>query len=220
LKLEFSKPAKAVQDKKFKSNKRQGVDSPGVERPHRPAEIISERLLVDGRCRPKCCRSDPLSADDRTQLSTSAARRSRKLGIRRRTDAAIEFGRLRHESLCRNSPARKSPRRTTTSGLREFCGRFAERAFRRPLTDEQKKRSMSTGSSSRRATRCWPPAHDAAGAQVATVLVSQLSTVPNDQQLTKQNPGDQYDVAARLSFGLWDSPPDAVAVASGPWRAN
>lgn len=80
---------------------------------------------------------------------------------------------------------------------REFCGTFAERAFRRPLTDEQK--------------TLYVDRHFTDGVDpVIAVKRSLLLTLMSPRFLYRDlgSTGDGYDRAARLSFALWDSIPD------------
>ena len=82
--------------------------------------------------------------------------------------------------------------------LREFCRRFAERAFRRPLTDEQKTFFID---------RQFKESKDLETAVKRVVLL-----VLKSPRFLYREMGsgklDGYDVASRLSFGLWDSLPD------------
>lgn len=87
--------------------------------------------------------------------------------------------------------------------VREFCGRFAERAFRRPLADAERKLFVE---------RQFAGAKDEESAvkqSVALVLKSPRFLYP-------ELPGqpDDYTVASRLSFSLWDSIPDSKLLAA------
>jgi hypothetical protein len=105
--------------------------------------------------------------------------------------------------------------------LREFCERFAERAFRRPLSDEQK-RIFIIGR--------FEGARDFEIAVKRVVLMvlkspqflyreidaeaqtgaSKTQPRPPDasSREAERVKKDGYDVASRISFGLWDSLPD------------
>ena len=113
----------------------------------------------------------------------------------------------RGRRLRRRPPRRRAGRRRRADGAtrprgrrlpRRSAARFAERAFRRPLTDEQKKRLRRPPVRGGRATRrrpssgscCWSSSRR--GSSTARSAAA----------------ADAYDVAARLSFGLWDSLPD------------
>ncbi len=82
--------------------------------------------------------------------------------------------------------------------LREFCVRFAERAFRRPLTDEQKAVYID---------RQFAEAKDLNSA-VKRVVLLVLSSPRFLYREIGGEPLDPYNIASRISFGLWDSPPD------------
>ena len=82
--------------------------------------------------------------------------------------------------------------------LREFCRLFAERAFRRPLTDEQKAIFID---------RQFKEASSPQVAVKRVVLLVLKSPRFLYREIGTSHP-DAYDVASRLSFGLWDSLPD------------
>ncbi len=87
--------------------------------------------------------------------------------------------------------------------LRMFCQQFVERAFRQPLSPEQKKLYVD---------RQFTVAKNPETAVKRVVLLTLLSP-----QFLYREPGsenDPYDVAARLSFGLWDSLPDEELIAA------
>ncbi len=123
------------------------------------------------------------------------------------TYAAIEVARWVVEHL--DGLARVNPNAADRmERLREFGYRFAELAFRRPLTDEQRKFFVDDQ---------FEQASDAESAVKRVVLLVLKS--PRFLYLDTNGPeADDYDVANRLSFGLWDSIPDQAllqAAASG-----
>ena len=82
--------------------------------------------------------------------------------------------------------------------LKDFCGRFVERAFRRPLTDEQKRFFIDSR-------------FEGPGELETAVKKVVLLTLKSPRFLylgLNSGPTDDYEVASRLSFGLWDSLPD------------
>lgn len=90
------------------------------------------------------------------------------------------------------------------SRLREFCRQFAERAFRRPLSDEQRQLY---------ADRQFASAPDLETAVERVVLL----TLKSPRFLYHGLGGtlrDGYEAASRLSFALWDAPPDAALLAA------
>ncbi len=90
------------------------------------------------------------------------------------------------------------------SRVKDFCYKFVERAFRRPLTPEQKTYFVD---------RHFKDSPDRTTAVKRIVILALKSPrflyrevgLPSENSATP----DQYDVASRLSFGLWDSMPDA-----------
>src|SRR5204863_8740410 len=81
--------------------------------------------------------------------------------------------------------------------LRDYCVAFAERAFRRPLTPEQRRLYVD---------RQFEAARDP-GAAVKRVVLLVLQS-PRFLYREPGAGGDAFDVASRLSFALWDSLPD------------
>lgn len=112
------------------------------------------------------------------------------------TDAALETAayvsdRLREFGGDDSDPAARAER------LKQFCGKFVERAFRRPLTDDVRQRFIE---------QQFAAAPDPAAAVKRVVLL----TLKSPRFLYSEAGGerDAYDTASRLSFGLWDSLPD------------
>jgi hypothetical protein len=92
--------------------------------------------------------------------------------------------------------------------LREFAAQLAERAFRRPMSDEQRALYVD---------RQIKEARDPKAAIKKVVLLVLKSPRFLYRELGTGAP-DAFDVASRLSFGLWDSIPDRAlwdAAASG-----
>ncbi len=80
--------------------------------------------------------------------------------------------------------------------LRKFCTKFAERAFRRPLTPDQIEHCVNR------------PFTGSPTLEVA-VRRSILATIKSPYLLYRElTCTDPFDVASRLSYGLWDAPPD------------
>ncbi len=82
--------------------------------------------------------------------------------------------------------------------LRAFCRRFAERAFRRPLTEEQQRFFVDRP-------------FDAAGADPEKAVQRVVLLVLLSPRFLYREVGggpEAYNVASRLAFGLWDAPPD------------
>jgi len=84
--------------------------------------------------------------------------------------------------------------------LVDFCHRFAQRAFRRPLSDEQKQFFVE---------RHFEGEEELNVAVKNAVLLVLLS--PRFLYLgIAGNQVDDYDIASRISFALWDSLPDSA----------
>lgn len=82
--------------------------------------------------------------------------------------------------------------------LKEFCRRFAERAFRRPLSDDERHLFVDA-----------PFEGNGDGTSAARKAVLLTLKSPRFLYLgLKAGSPDDYTVASRLSFGLWDSLPD------------
>jgi cytochrome c553 len=81
--------------------------------------------------------------------------------------------------------------------VRDFCRKFAERAFRRPLSDEQKSFYLD-----RQFKAAKSP--DAAARRVVLLVLKS----PRFLYHEPKGGLDAYDVACRISYGLWDSLPD------------
>lgn len=141
-------------------------------------------------------------------------------------DASSDSGNPAHINLDAPAGAKPAP---DHKKLREFCRQFAERAFRRPLTADQQKlyierqfaftRDPETAvkrvvllvlksprflyrelGKSRTTVASLDPSRDREGV---------VGPLPNSRGSDGRG-ADAYDVAARLSFGLWDSLPDQV----------
>ena len=88
--------------------------------------------------------------------------------------------------------------------LRDFCQQFAERAFRRPLTTEQATFIVD---------RQFKDAKNPEMAVKRVILLVLKSPRFLYREIGSGHP-DGYDVASRLSFGLWDSLPDQILLDS------
>lgn len=82
--------------------------------------------------------------------------------------------------------------------VRDFCRRFAQRAFRRPLSDEQRAFFVDR----------FFENPGQLGAAVKRVVLLVLKSPRFLYREIGAGQGDAYSVAARLSFSLWDSLPD------------
>ncbi len=112
------------------------------------------------------------------------------------TDAALETAGYVTSHLRQLADVRDDSRERKVK-LQSFCQRFVERAFRRPLADEQKRFFIG---------RFFEKDGDLNTAVKRVVLLALLS--PRFLYREADGLPDQFDTASRLSFALWDSPPD------------
>jgi hypothetical protein len=179
--------------------------------PRRPFEVIPRRNLSPTSVPESFVLRTPFPPDDRSvgyERGTSVS----KAWDQSTTDAALEVaahvsGHLKELAGAGQDAPDREPK------LREFCRRFAERAFRRPLSDEQKAFFID---------RQFKEAKNPEAAVKRVVLL----VLKSPRFLYREIGGkslDGYDVASRLSFGLWDSLPDQpllAAAASGQLRTR
>ncbi len=164
--------------------------------PHGAAEVIPAHYLRPADAPAAFAPSVALPPDDRNagyERGTSVS----KAWVQGTTEGAIEAANYVAANLAPLSgvPADASDRKER---LRDYCAAFAERAFRRPLTPEQKRLYVD---------RQFEAAADPEAAVKRVVLLVLQS--PRFLYREPGSGGDAYDVAARLAFGLWDSLPDA-----------
>lgn len=113
------------------------------------------------------------------------------------TDAAIETANHILENLPELAGAKPGDA-DRAAKMKTFAAKFAERAFRRPLTESQRKIHID---------KQFEKVKDPDLALRRAVLL----TLKSPRFLYLENHGekpDAYDVASRLSFSLWDSIPD------------
>ena len=176
--------------------------------PHRSVEVIPKRNLSPIGFPETFVLMTPFPPDDRSvgyERGTSIS----KAWDQATTEAALEVADYiasHLEGLA--GVAGTTPEKDRVPKLRDFCGRFAERAFRRPLAAEQKAFFID---------RQFQESRDPATAVKRVILLVLKSPRFLYRELGTGNP-DAFDVASRLSFGLWDSLPDQPlweAAASG-----
>lgn len=200
IRLEFAKGKDGVKDKEDKKKKPEEIEPGAIalewKGPGRTAEVIPARDLAPVKMPETFVLETPFPPDDRSigyERGTSIS----KAWDTATTDAAIETAdyvsaRLRELSGVSDSDTDREKK------LREFALKFAERAFRRPLGDEEK-----TVYVDKQFARGLRP-EEAVKRVVLLVLKS-------PRFLYREVGGrDAYAVASRISFGLWDAPPDAA----------
>lgn len=164
--------------------------------PHREPEVIPARVLSPVGTPGLFVSTIPFPPDDRSvgyERGTSVNEAWEQAVM----DSALEvaayvYGKV--NELAGTKPDAKD----RNDKLKAFVGKFAERAFRRPLTDDLKKLYID---------RPFAETPDPEMAVKRATLLVLMSPRFLYHEVEHGRP-DQYDVAARLSFGLWDSLPD------------
>jgi hypothetical protein len=203
LRLEFSRAKLGVRDRK-KAKEKKAEFRPNAhtsislqwKRPNHTPEVIAARYLSTSTTPEVYVLPTRFPPDDRSIGYERGAAIS-KAWDEATTEAALEvagyvtthLGELAGASADAPDDERK---------LREFCARFAERAFRRPLSDEQRRLFVD---------RQFDEAPDRLTAVKRVVLLVLKSPRFLYGEL-ESLAADQYDIASRMSFGLWDSLPD------------
>jgi hypothetical protein len=211
LKLEFSKAKQGVDDSKKNKPKPPPVKASIAllwKPPHQAREPIPEHALSPGSAPEAFVVTTPFPPDDRS-VGYERGSSVSKAWDQATTDAAIEtagyvVAHLSGLAGVDRGAADREPR------LREFCQRFARRAFRGAVTDEESQRYVD---------RLFADAPDPETAVKRVVLLVLKSPrfLYREIGCETSAPGT-WDMASRLSFGLWDSVPDATlraAVESG-----
>lgn len=166
------------------------------KQPHRADETIPARCLMPQRVQETFVLQTPFPPDDRSmgyERGTSVS----KAWEQATTDAAVEVASFISDRLPelagigRGAPDR-APR------LRDFCMRFVERAFRRPLTDEQKAMYISIHFDS-------APTPELALQRVVLMTLQSPRFLFPELGATDR---DGHVIASRLALALWDSIPD------------
>lgn len=182
--------------------------------PQRTAEVVPQRYLLPQRVPETCIVQTPFPPDDRSE-GYERGNSISKAWEQATTDAAIEvanyivahqrefYGGRNNNGRGRSKENRDPTDQNDDDGerrakLREFCLKFAERAFRQPLTDDQKQlyidRQFAESTSIEIALK-----------RVVLLVLKSPRFLFRELQATGAR---AYDVAARLSFGMWDSLPD------------
>jgi cytochrome c553 len=178
--------------------------------PHRAVEVIPARYLSPKPYPTVYVCGAAFPPDDRS-IGYERGNSVSKAWEEAATEAALETAAYVTENLHQLTGVSKKQPVPRAKAL-EFGYRWTSRAFRRPLTSEEKRayvdaqfESLGTG--------------DAAAQNVAIqrmVLMTLISPRFLYQDVDKEL--DAYDIASRLSMGLWDSIPDdqlTKAAASG-----
>jgi len=164
--------------------------------PHRSDEVIPQRNLLPKRLPETFIVQTPFPPDDRSmgyERGTSVS----KAWEQATTDAAVEVAECVNERM-QNLTGIRRDSEDRTAKLRDFCYRFAVRAWRRPLTDEQKSLFINRQFDE-------APSADAAVQRVVLLVLQSPRFLFPELNMAERDP---YVVANRLSLALWDSLPD------------
>ncbi|MEW6158753.1 MAG: DUF1592 domain-containing protein [Verrucomicrobiota bacterium] len=164
--------------------------------PHGAEQIIPARCLLPARTTPTFVVRTPFPPDD------SSVGYERGVGVSKAwdeatTQAAIETANHILQELDRLTGSKPGDS-DRLAKLETFCTQFVTAAFRRPLTPEQK--------------RIYVLSHLKSDAKleeaVKRVVLLALKSPRFLYLGLKTREPDSFEVAARLSYGLWDSLPD------------
>lgn len=179
----------------FKFNGKSGEIRLRWKPPHKTESPIAERYLAPTRYAEVLTVETPFPPDDRSEGYIRGTTVSKEWDAAT-TSAAIEVASKVFEDLNRLSGS-KPGQDNRSQKLRSFCERLVERALRRPLTDEQKQLYIESQ---------FEKAEDEETAVRRIVILTLKS--PGFLYREVYNKNDTFDFASRLSFGLWDCPPD------------
>ncbi|MGC4004745.1 MAG: DUF1592 domain-containing protein [Pirellulales bacterium] len=203
IRLEYSKSKQGVDDSKDKKKLPPPAKSSIAllwKIPGRTLEPIAQRFLHPEKAQPVCVVETPFPPDDRS-MGYERGTTISKAWDNATTDAALEIAdhvvaNIRDIAYVpADSP--EAPKK-----FREFALRFAERAFRRPLTEDQKKVYVE------RQFETTPDLKLAVKKVVILVLKSPRFLYREVGAEVEPGKLDHYAVAERLAFGMWDSLPD------------
>jgi Protein of unknown function (DUF1592)/Protein of unknown function (DUF1588)/PA14 domain/Cytochrome C oxidase, cbb3-type, subunit III len=205
IRLEFSKAKQGVDDSAKIKVKPKVHASVGLlwKPPGKAPETIPARHLNPNKANEVFVAGTPFPPDDRSvgwEKGTTVS----KAWDQATTDAAIETAayvaaKINDLAGTRDGAADREAR------IRDFASRLVERAFRRPLPNDQR--------------RLYVDRHfDATKNPDEAVRRVVLLALKSPRFLYRESSGDTFDTASRLAFVLWDAPPDEEllkAVAQG-----
>lgn len=165
--------------------------------PHGVLEVIPQRYLTPNGGGIHMVVNTTFPADDRSEGYERGAGVS-KTWEQSTTDAAIEVAEHVEKNLDRLAGT-KAGAGDRVDKLKEFSRKFAETAFRRPLTEEQKQIFVD-------AQFAKSPTPEVAVKRV--VMLSLKSPRFLYPDLSELEHPDDFTVASRLALELWDSVPD------------
>jgi mono/diheme cytochrome c family protein len=198
LKLEFIKANQGVDDSKKAKERPPAKAMIALEwqPPQQVQQVIASRYLTPKVLPTQFIPQTPFPPDDRSigyERGTSIS----KAWDQATTDGALEAAAYLVKHL-RDLNGIDLTKPEQKEKLREFCVKFAERAFHRPLTAEQKALYVD---------RQLDEAPDLQLGLKRVVLLVLKSPRFLYHEVGVEQP-DNYDIAARISYALWDSLPD------------
>ncbi|WP_299463769.1 DUF1592 domain-containing protein [uncultured Gimesia sp.] len=164
--------------------------------PHKAQEVIPQRNLTTQQVPGTFISSTVFPPDD----SVSGYERGTavsKAWDEATTTAAIEIMTTVIKHLDRLAGTKPDDKERDKK-IRQFCHRFAELAFRRPLTDDQKKFFVDQHFQQ-------SVAPELAVKRVILLVLKSPRFLYTDREYQAL---DDFAIASRLSYGLWDSMPD------------
>jgi cytochrome c553 len=197
LRLEFSKAKQGVDDSAKNPNpppKKASIELLW-KLPNRTAEVIPARHLSPVRTPEVAVIETPFPPDDRS-MGWERGTAVSKEWDQATTEAATEAAGYVIEKISELAGVADGAK-DRKDRLRDFARRFAERAFRRPLSPEEKQLFID---------KQFEAAADPDLALKRVLLLVLKS--PRFLYLDVGNTPGPYATASRLSFALWDAPPD------------
>ena len=198
LKLDFSKAKQGVNDSDKQKKPPPSVPASMTllwKRPGSGLEVVPNRQLSTNSAREEYVCAIPFPPDDRSygwERGTSIS----KAWDQATTAGAIDVAGYLSRKV-NDLAGTKLDDENRVEKIRNLARRFAERAYRRPLSDEQVQILVD---------KQFAAVTDPVLALKRTVVLSLKSPEFLYREVADQN--DAFDVAARLSYGLWDSIPD------------
>ena len=197
LRLEFSKANQGVDNKDREVPTHASIEL-AWKPPHGTEETVPEHVLRPRQTEPVYVATTPFPPDDRS-IGYERGTDISKAWFDAASSVALETAGHVLERIDRLAGAKRDDA-DRREKLQSFATTFAERAFRRPLSDDLRERVVQ---------RAFAEAPDLDAALTRSIYLTLTSPRFLFRSLPEEtSQGDAYDVAARLSFGLWDSLPD------------
>jgi cytochrome c553 len=202
IRLEFTKAKQGVDDSKKMKDQPPPVKTSIYllwKQPKLAAEVIPARALSPIKTPELFAPATPFPPDDRS-LGWERATTVSKAWDQATTDAALEAATY-IVAKANELAGVKDGQPDRDARMRDFCRKLVERAFRQPLSEEQKKLYVD---------RQFEAAKDT---DLAVKRVALLA-LKSPRFLYREVAGGSasHDTACRLSFALWDAPPDAELI--------